>query len=298
MVEVTALIRCTCNQIHALVKKWQAYPLPCSHAFASKNFYRSKVKNLSKTPTGGSTVLPVRDLIREKNFGTPLPKSISSGTPVQFRVAMAIARLPEELITDILSRLPAKSIGQSRVLRKLNLSRGQDNWVSVVGSCNGLALVVDEEDNFVDTFIDIYSAKMGSWKRLSPSPYDHAVPCNDSGTFLNGALHLLGSSCAYVNDSVISAFNLASEVFEELPPPATLHKDNFWNSVVLRVNIEALVPNIGLQLCGYNKLSLFQCVTGYINAVDVASVMLFFLNLFLWDFTDNAATVGLKAYIK
>lgn len=86
----------------------------------------------------------------------------------------------------------------------------------------------EHEPDFVDTFIDIYSAKMGSWKRLSPSPYDHAVPCNDSGTFLNGALHLLGSSCAYVNDSVISAFNLASEVFEELPPPATLHKDNFW----------------------------------------------------------------------
>ncbi|KAI5675115.1 hypothetical protein M9H77_06065 [Catharanthus roseus] len=256
-------------------------------------------------------------------------------------MAMAIARLPQEIITDILSRLPAKSIGQFRcvsrpwrsllcdpeflktqlnrqsqshdieekllllstsrslftltfsgaaaasdgVLRKLNLPRCQDNWVNVVGSCNGLALVIDEEESkylinpttfqhlklsnspealdpsisfsmhgfgydsvnddykivtlsyfdtdnehepdCADTFIDIYSSKMGSWKRLGPSPYDHAVPYNDSGKFLNGSLHWLASSRTNGYASVIAAFNLAHEVFDELPPPASLDKDKF-----------------------------------------------------------------------
>lgn len=262
-------------------------------------------------------------------------------------MAGSVSRLPQEIITEILSYLPAKSIGQFRcvsklwrdllcnpefvrnhlnrhtedqekllllsafhslytltfntattsggrdgVLVKLSLLECEDQWEKVVGSCNGLALVVSEEgskylinpttlehakvsnspvaldpqisfsmhgfgydsvnDDYkivtlsyydtdnehepdcADTFLDVYSAKKGSWRRLGSSPYDHAVPTDDSGKFLNGALHWLASSTNPGYSSVIAAFNLADEVFQELTPPATLDKDKFvFNRLVV-----------------------------------------------------------------
>ncbi|KAL0414712.1 UNVERIFIED_CONTAM: F-box protein CPR1 [Sesamum radiatum] len=80
-----------------------------------------------------------------------------------------------------------------------------------------------------DTFVDVYSVKRGVWKRVDSSPYDHVVPplphwamyektlC--PGVFLNGAIHWLARSRKPGFPSVISAFNLAQEVFVEIPAP-------------------------------------------------------------------------------
>lgn len=175
---------------------------------------------------------------------------------------------------------------------KLSLLGFEDPWEKVVGSCDGLALIVNEEGikylinpttlehvkvsnspvaldpwisfsmhgfgydsvnddykivtlsyydtdnehepNCADTFLDVYSSKKGSWRRLGSSPYDHAVPMDDSGKFLNGALHWLASSKSPGYSSVIAAFNLADEGFVELPPPATLDKNKFvFNRLVV-----------------------------------------------------------------
>lgn len=184
------------------------------------------------------------------------------------------------------------SRGRDGLLGKLNLLGCEDPWENVVGSCDGLALIVNEEgikylinpttsehvkvsnspvaldpeisfsmhgfgydsanDDYkivtlsyydtdnehepdcADTFLDVYSSKEGSWTRLGSSPYDHAVSIDDSGKFLNGALHWLASSKSTGYSSVITAFNLADEVFKELPPPASLDKNKFvFNRLVV-----------------------------------------------------------------
>ncbi|KAK4425820.1 F-box protein CPR1 [Sesamum alatum] len=75
-----------------------------------------------------------------------------------------------------------------------------------------------------DTFVDVYSVKKGVWKRVDNSPYDHVVPrlprwatnirTLSPGVFLNGTIHWLARSRT---QSVIAAFNLAHEVFVEIP---------------------------------------------------------------------------------
>lgn len=257
--------------------------------------------------------------------------------------------LPQELITDILLRLPAKSIGQFRcvsrswrtflsdpqfirahltrhihdpeklilidasdsdhspyilnfnidtdsnsssndgVSRKVLCPPLQDNeWAKKVeGSCHGLVLLVVNEENSklminpttldiekvpnfclaldpkisfsmyglgydcsnddykivalsyydtdnehepdcAETFVDIYSVKMKTWRRLENSPYDHAVPHLASGIFLNDAIHWLACDCRNEGSpSVIAAFNLAREEFDEVPPPKDVDEDKF-----------------------------------------------------------------------
>ncbi|XP_006349814.1 F-box/kelch-repeat protein At3g06240-like [Solanum tuberosum] len=89
------------------------------------------------------------------------------------------------------------------------------------------------EPDVLDMFMDIYSLKVGSWKRIKSSPYDHAVPELASGVFVNGALHWLASKKPdYV--SVIGAFVLSDEEFVEVPAPKSLDKGKFvFNKLVV-----------------------------------------------------------------
>ncbi|KAL0457382.1 UNVERIFIED_CONTAM: F-box protein CPR1 [Sesamum latifolium] len=57
-----------------------------------------------------------------------------------------------------------------------------------------------------DTFVDVYSVRKGVWKRVDSSPYDHVVPP-------------LPWAIKPGSPSVIAAFNLAHEVFVEIPAP-------------------------------------------------------------------------------
>ncbi|OIT03225.1 PREDICTED: F-box/kelch-repeat protein At3g06240-like [Nicotiana attenuata] len=242
--------------------------------------------------------------------------------------------LPQEIIIDILSRLPAKFVGQYRcvskqwlnflsdpqfikfhltihadklekkliyvsasnslhtitfnhnpqngttdaISRKLNFQQLSDNWVRVVGSCNGLVLVVNDEmikylinptslnyhriPNFhlalplpgscsvyglgydfatddykvvtlsryrghIDnTFVDVYSVRMGLWKRLQSLPHYRAIRMRASGVLVNGALHWLARKAPDYS-YVIVAFDLSDEKFLEVPTPATLDNNNF-----------------------------------------------------------------------
>ncbi|KAL2459247.1 F-box/kelch-repeat protein [Forsythia ovata] len=255
----------------------------------------------------------------------------------------SIPSIPQEIMVDILSRLPAKSLGQFRcvskpwrfllsdtqfisthlnrhchteeslilispnhslhtitdingddhVSRKLMFQQQlSDTWTEVVGSCNGLVLLVNEEDDkfllnpttlnqvevpdsplalmkpgsfsmhglgynassddykivtlsyydtdneyepdCADTFVDLYSVKTGVWKRLEPSPYDHAVPDLSPGAFVNGSIHWLASSTERGYPSVIAAFDLVDEKFKEIPAPSSLDEKGFvFNKLVV-----------------------------------------------------------------
>ncbi|XP_059308567.1 F-box/kelch-repeat protein At3g06240-like [Lycium ferocissimum] len=161
--------------------------------------------------------------------------------------------------------------------RKLNFQGLSHNWVRVVGSCNGLVLVVNEENiiflinpttlkyhripNFdlaipkldscsvyglgydlvsddckvvtlsryrgrIDsTFVDVYSLRMGLWRRLESLPHYRAVRMRASGVLVNGPLRWLARKAPDFS-YVIVAFDLSTEKFLEVPTPTTLDNNN------------------------------------------------------------------------
>ncbi|KAL8057080.1 hypothetical protein ABFX02_04G161000 [Erythranthe guttata] len=90
------------------------------------------------------------------------------------------------------------------------------------------------EPDCVDTFVDVYYVKKGFWRRVENSPYDHSAPDRASGVLLNGALHWLASSPRTGYPSVIAAFDLAHEVFDEIPAPSGMNVDFVFNSLHVR----------------------------------------------------------------
>ncbi|KAL0457384.1 UNVERIFIED_CONTAM: F-box protein CPR1 [Sesamum latifolium] len=95
------------------------------------------------------------------------------------------------------------------------------------------------------TFVDVYSVKRGVWKRVGISPYSHVFPHLSSwvtfrksicpGTFVNGAIHWLVPGREPGSPSVIAAFNLANEVFVEIPAPSGVDMLNILlNKLVVR----------------------------------------------------------------
>ncbi|KAL0415913.1 UNVERIFIED_CONTAM: F-box protein [Sesamum latifolium] len=256
---------------------------------------------------------------------------------------MEFGHFPQEILIEIFSRLPLKSVGKCRCLAELwreqlstphfikshlthqNHHSHQVNlilntpyhtiysrssieghtvwkklpgldlceWTDIVGSCDGLVLMVLEEfekflvnpitrqlvkvpksplalkrkesfsmhgfgydsasddykvvtlsyydstDNHyadrVETFVDVFSVKRGVWRRVDISPYDHLCKGTlSSGAFVNGALHWLARSRKLGSPSVIAAFNLANEVFDEIPAPSDVDVQNFvFNELVV-----------------------------------------------------------------
>ncbi|CAN4104722.1 unnamed protein product [Withania somnifera] len=100
------------------------------------------------------------------------------------------------------------------------------------------------EPDILDMFMDIYSLKIGSWKRINSSPYDHAVAELASGVFVNGALHWLASNKPDYS-SVIGGFVLSDEEFVEVPAPSSLDKDKFvFNKLVVLKGCLCMVDNL------------------------------------------------------
>ncbi|KAH0765231.1 hypothetical protein KY285_001102 [Solanum tuberosum] len=83
---------------------------------------------------------------------------------------MAMSRkLPDEMIEEIVSWMPVKSVGQFRRVSKKGVLEG---------------------DLFC-TFVDVYSTRIGFWRRLESISHNGASPIHDFGVFLNGTLHWL-----------------------------------------------------------------------------------------------------------
>ncbi|KAG6433632.1 hypothetical protein SASPL_105247 [Salvia splendens] len=87
----------------------------------------------------------------------------------------------------------------------------------------------DNEYNLdcANTFVDVYYVGRGIWRRADNSPYDHAVPHLACGAFMGGKIRWLASSREEGYASVIAAFDLAREVFDEMPAPKDVDVGKF-----------------------------------------------------------------------
>ncbi|PIN01444.1 hypothetical protein CDL12_26047 [Handroanthus impetiginosus] len=76
------------------------------------------------------------------------------------------------------------------------------------------------------TSVDVYSVRRGVWKRVENSPYD-PIDGLFCGAFVNGAIHWFAIGRKSGCKPVIVAFNLAHEVFDEIPAPSDVDVGNF-----------------------------------------------------------------------
>ncbi|KAL3508096.1 hypothetical protein ACH5RR_033478 [Cinchona calisaya] len=87
-------------------------------------------------------------------------------------------------------------------------------------------------------YVDVYSVKKGTWRRIGNFPFEHGVAYPASGVFLNGVIHWMAcedfTECGG-RTSLIAGFYLDHEVFKVIPPPSCLDKSNlvFIKLVVL-----------------------------------------------------------------
>lgn len=91
---------------------------------------------------------------------------------------------------------------------------------------------IGEGEHSVDNFVDVCSVKSREWRRIGKSFYDHHAAVPWQGVFLNGSIHWL----AYRNGVlVIAAFDLADEVFVDLPAPVVSETEmiHFYDFLIL-----------------------------------------------------------------
>ncbi|PWA45010.1 F-box domain-containing protein [Artemisia annua] len=93
----------------------------------------------------------------------------------------------------------------------------------------------DNEHNpdCTDMYVCSYSLRENSWRKLSDSPYDHAVGHLTSGVLVNENLHWL-TSVRPGYSSTIAAFSLVNEEFSEIDLPSSINNDNaVFNELVV-----------------------------------------------------------------
>ncbi|KAL0414711.1 UNVERIFIED_CONTAM: F-box/kelch-repeat protein [Sesamum radiatum] len=230
---------------------------------------------------------------------------------------MEAGDLPQEILIDIFSRLPLKSVGKCRCLAKLwrqqlssprfikshltrkthqeylilstpfntiysisNIKddtiwkklpgpgpgRGPGRWTEVVGSCHGLVLLVmvnADYEKFLVNPITLQQVKVPNWplalnwwESVSMHGFGYDSSSDDykvvtlsycqrvtlvdvksicPGAFVNEAIHWLVPGREPGSPSVIAAFNLANEVFVEIPAPTGVDMLNIMlNKLVVR----------------------------------------------------------------
>ncbi|XP_015162278.1 F-box protein CPR30-like [Solanum tuberosum] len=74
------------------------------------------------------------------------------------------------------------------------------------------------EGDLYCTFVDVYSARMGFWRRHESISHYGAIPISGFRVFLNGALHWLAGK-KYCSPSVIVVVDLTNENFFVVPIP-------------------------------------------------------------------------------
>ncbi|CAI9118800.1 OLC1v1020413C1 [Oldenlandia corymbosa var. corymbosa] len=163
-----------------------------------------------------------------KEVQCPHTKVTFETTPMSNRkYRMNISRMNEESVS---SEVPCPLVHNSFRMKS---------------SCHGLVLLVDiyrgydhvnddykivalsyDEPGRVETSVNVYSAKMESWKRLEVSSlvFDHGGPHIANGVFVNGRIHCLACHPETRAYPVIAAFNLARDEFERVQPPTVVHE--------------------------------------------------------------------------
>ncbi|KAG5632015.1 hypothetical protein H5410_003732 [Solanum commersonii] len=106
-----------------------------------------------------------------------------------------------------------------------------DDYKVIIISCYRGVL----EGDLFCTFVDVYFARMGFWRRLESISHNGAISIHSFGVFLNGALHWLAGKY-YCSPSVIVVVNLTDEKFFEVPIPTitTTSLLRFYGIVALK----------------------------------------------------------------
>ncbi|CAI9094619.1 OLC1v1030382C1 [Oldenlandia corymbosa var. corymbosa] len=79
-----------------------------------------------------------------------------------------------------------------------------------------------DEQDYAETFADVYSVRTKTWKRLAKSRY--SLPYITAGVLANGCLHWIAKDTKTAGHPlVIAAFDLAREEFKEVPPPRDIN---------------------------------------------------------------------------
>ncbi|KAH0725371.1 hypothetical protein KY284_001236 [Solanum tuberosum] len=147
--------------------------------------------------------------------------------------------LHDEIIEEIVSRMPVKSEDVAFLINPTTLEyRRIPNSPLALPKCGtstayalGYDFASDDykviirsyyrdvlEGYLYCTFVDVYPAIMGFWRRHESISHYGAIPIHGFGVFLNGALHWLAGK-KYCSPSVIVAVNLTNEKIFEVPIP-------------------------------------------------------------------------------
>ncbi|CAI9118803.1 OLC1v1020416C1 [Oldenlandia corymbosa var. corymbosa] len=209
--------------------------------------------------------LPVKSIDRFRRVSKSWQSLLSSPRFIKDHLAFHNLGDPEKLIfTDASDHSPVmltfttENRGGSRnngVSKKLICpSLPRNEWAKGLGydeSSDDYKIVTlsyfytdnEHEPDCAETFVDIYSVKMKTWKRPPASPYDHAVPQVAHGVFVSGCLHWLACDIKTKgHPSVIAAFDLGHEKFEKVPPPIGVDESKFvFNELIVLGGCLALI---------------------------------------------------------
>ncbi|KAL3508094.1 hypothetical protein ACH5RR_033476 [Cinchona calisaya] len=235
--------------------------------------------------------LPAKSIGRFRCVSKPWNSLLSSSYFIKSHLSLHSIHSPPNLIIvsssdDSLFTITFTPKSSSRMSREDGVSRKLKNcqgmWDSLLGSCNGLVLILDcknclflmnpttlelvkvpdfslaldtsasfsihgfgydsSSDDYKivklscydkrrvvvnkGTFVDVYSLKMKTWRRIENSPCDHSYPHGmHSGVLLNGAIHWLATDTSVEGSpDIVAAFGLSDEKFKHFGVPSCFNK--------------------------------------------------------------------------
>ncbi|KAH0686140.1 hypothetical protein KY289_018901 [Solanum tuberosum] len=158
---------------------------------------------------------------------------------------MTIPILPAELITEILLRLPVKSLLKFRKFKKLPDCR--DKWCSGCHSMYGFGFDEVHRDykvvvgflneSYAYSFlvkVKMYSLNSNSWTSIED--FETGNICTKSGMFVNGKL-LWANDIYHTSGSDIISFDLADRAWGKVQQPYYGERDFCWTLGVLESDL-------------------------------------------------------------
>ncbi|XP_026450724.1 F-box protein CPR1-like [Papaver somniferum] len=190
--------------------------------------------------------------------------------------------LPEELILEILRRLPLESLlkfrcvlwnpttNEYRVIPRSDTLSAGFRSVSFPGAgyisfeygfgydalsqdYKYVRIVGRSSSTQGNSEVDVYSSKLDSWKRIQHIPYiiSNGQSVSAPGLFYNGALHWIAKSYLGNSRKVLIALDIGNESVQEIPQPENLDVGNFGAYTYVNVLNKCLGMLCSSHMDGY-----------------------------------------------